>query len=115
MPSTGKRGPIPEGERSRLLWLQGEELQVDGIAHCFVTGIVRMEMIARVDVGQECVGMIGVPHRGFEVDETVDNAAGANPFVHGLADGFAFFGIVARAMIRRESAADHCYAVGVCS
>jgi len=34
---------------SWLLWLKGEELQVDGIAHGFVTGIVWMQVVAGVN------------------------------------------------------------------
>ncbi len=70
-------------------------------------------MVAGVNGGQECVRMIGISHRGFEVDEAVENAAGADPFVYGLADGFAVFGVVAGAVIRGEGAADDCDAVGV--
>ena len=57
-------------------------------------------MVAGVNGGQKCVRMIGISHRGFEVDEAVEDAAGANPFVYGPADGFAFFGVIAGAMIR---------------
>src|SRR3984885_7524194 len=85
--------------RSGLLWLQGEELQVDGVAHGFVTGIVGMEVVAWVVAGQEGVRVIRVADRGLEVDEAIQGTSGPNPVIYGLADRFPVFGVVAGAMI----------------
>src|SRR3984885_12214746 len=85
--------------RLGLLWFQGEELQVDGVAHGFVAGIVGMEVVAWVVAGQEGVGVIRVADRGLEVDEAIQGTAGPNPVIYGLADRFSVFGVVARAVI----------------
>ena len=97
----------------RLLWLYGEELQLDGVAHHFVACVVGMEMIARVVSGQEGVGMIWIPDRRLKVDDAIESAAGANPVIHGLANCFAVLGVVAGAMVRCQRAADDCYAMSV--
>src|SRR5271170_6863131 len=98
---------------SGLLWLQSEELQIDGIPHQLVTCIVGMEMIARIIGGQECVRMVRIPHRGLEVDDAVESAAGADPVVYRLTDRFPAFGVVARAMIRSERTPNDRDAMGV--
>jgi len=59
--------------------------------------------------------MVGISDCGFEVDKAVENAAGTNPFIYGLADGFTVFGVVAGAVIRGEGAADHGDAMPVCA
>src|ERR1700722_17599258 len=70
--------------RSGLLWLQAEELQIDGVAHGFVTGIVGMEVVAWVVAGQEGVGVIRIADRGLEIHEAVKGASGADPVIHSL-------------------------------
>ena len=52
-----------------------EQLQVDRVAHGAIAGVVRVEVVANVVVGANPGRMVGVAHRGVEIDHRVERAA----------------------------------------
>ena len=59
------------------------------MAHGFVSGGRRVQVIAAIEGRQQAVGVIGIANHCIEIDNTIEMAGDANPLIHGLAIGFA--------------------------
>jgi hypothetical protein len=66
-----------------------EEAERNCLAHCLVSGWRRMQMIAAVKSRQQTIGLRRILHDLVEIDEGIEVSGGADPFIHGLAVGFA--------------------------
>ena len=60
-------------------WL--EEIEVDGVGHRFVSGIVRMQVIARIVGGDELLRVAGIARHLVEIDDARRRPGGPNPLV----------------------------------
>src|SRR5882762_4927658 len=67
-----------------------KQLQIDGLAHRLVAGIVWMKVVAAVVGGGNRARMSRIRDDAVEVDEAVEGAARAYPVVHGQAFGLLF-------------------------
>jgi len=74
-----------------------------------------MEVVAAVVGGEELIGVLGVADYGVEIDDCIEVAGGADPFIHGLAVGFAERAgmIVAGAYVRSDGGAIDQQTVGM--
>ncbi len=95
------------------LGLAGEDAQVDGVGHGLIAGVVGVQVVAGVELGAVALGVLRIAGSGFEVHHSVVSAAGADPVVESLADGFPALARIAGALVGREGAADHADAMGV--
>ena len=66
-----------------------EEGQRNGLAHGFVAGGGRVEMISAIISGEETVGAGRIAHDYVKVDYRVEVAWGSDPLIYSLAVGFA--------------------------
>ena len=55
------------------------------MAHGFVSGGRRVQVIAAIEGGQQAVGIIGIANHCIEIDNTIEMADDANPLIHGSA------------------------------
>ena len=60
-----------------------EELQIDGVGHEFVAGVVGMQMIAAVGVGREVHWILRIARGGVQIDDRVEPASAADPLIDG--------------------------------
>ena len=66
-----------------------------------------MEPVALVEEGGvETVGLGGVGDEAVEIDDTVEDATGADPFIQGDAPGLMVRGVVAVALDGRDGGAE---------
>ena len=79
-----------------------EQGQVDGVRHRLVAGVGRVQPVAAVQVPPEPRRLLGVAHRGVEVDDPVVGAARADPRVESLPLGLARLRPVEGALERQE-------------
>src|SRR6185437_3573255 len=73
-----------------FLLLLTEERQVDRLGHGPIAGIVRMNMVAGVELRLEPGGMSGIARRRVKVDRPVECPARADPLIHLLANRLTF-------------------------
>src|SRR5918996_4811271 len=77
-PATLRRPAASSPELARpphpALRLYAEELQIDRIGHRLVALVLRVEVVARVEVGPDVLGVARVTRRGVEVDHTIESA-----------------------------------------
>ncbi len=109
----GSRFLLLVGDVVLFLFVGGEEFEVDAVGHGFHAGVGGVEVVAAVVGGEEGVGVGGVGGGVVEVDDAVEDFAGADEGVDGLAGGFAGGGHVAGAGVGGEGGADDLDAVGV--
>src|ERR1700745_21668 len=69
---------MPSGSRR-------QQLKINGVRHCLISGILRMEMIAGVERRLDVRGMVRIPRCCVEVNHAIERTAAANPFVDRLA------------------------------
>src|SRR4029077_10703786 len=70
-----------------------EHVQVDGVGHGLVSGVVGVQVITGVVGGVEPERVGGVAHHRVEVEGAVEGAASANPGIDRLADGLPRRGV----------------------
>src|SRR6059036_3341720 len=86
------------------LFLRFENRKFDGFGHRLVARVVRVEVIAGIELGAKLLWVIEIAGCGIEVDNGVESPAGTDPTVHSLANRVAFLAIVACAGVRCERA-----------
>ena len=91
----------------------GEEVEVDGVGHGLVAGVVGVEVVAGVEGLEEAVGLGGVAAGFVEVDDGVEGSAGEDEVVDGLAHGFALGAEVVGSGEGSEGGANDLDAAGV--
>ena len=101
-------GNTPEDRRKSM-----EQRQIDRRSHAFVTGVPGVEMVAGIGSGIEDRGIGGIARDLIEVDDAVEDAAGADPLIDGFAHLFAGWRGVVGADIRSEGSAEDFDAVGM--
>jgi hypothetical protein len=74
-----------------------EQIQVDRLAHRFVTCVARVQVIAGIVGGQHLFRIAGIARGFIEVDHAVIGVAGPDPFVQRLTLRFAGVGVISRA------------------
>src|SRR4029077_20772923 len=90
-----------------------EHVQVDGVGHGLVPGVVGVQVITGVVGGVEPERVGGVAYHRVEVDDAVEGAAGADPGVPRLADGLARWRVIAGALVRQQGRAEYPHVPGV--
>src|SRR5580700_10516990 len=80
----------PAGIQSfRFAWLK--QRQVDRVAHRQVTGVVRVQVVARIELRLELLRQRRIPRRQVEIDQTAVRPGRASPLVQRLPPGFPFW------------------------
>src|ERR1019366_5462104 len=93
--------------------LAGEDFQIEGIGHRLVAGVIGVQVIARIELRAEPLGIGGVACRRFEIDHRVERAGRADPRIQRRADLLAILASVASTLERCQSAADYLDAMRV--
>src|SRR5581483_2546279 len=88
-----------------------EERKVDSGPHHLIAGVARVEVVAGIDVGQEDGGLGGIAGDFVEVDDAIEDAAGADPLVVCFANLLAGIGGIPGADIRSQRGAEDLDAV----
>src|SRR5262249_30883312 len=86
--------------------LAEKEAEIHGVSHGGIAGVVRMEVIAAVEVGPEARRIRRIAHGRIEVDDAIECPAGANPRIDRLSLGLTGRVLVAGADERQERAAE---------
>lgn len=100
---------------SRLpgVFLFGEELQIDGIGHDFVAGVIGMEMVTAIGDWDESRGIVRIARGSVEINDGIEPAARANPLVDRLTSALGSGGRIGRAAEGKDRSPVDLYMVGV--
>src|ERR1700722_16757627 len=96
-----------------LTLLPAEDRKIDRIRHRLITRVVRVQVVAGVELRANFLRVARVARRRFEIHHRVERAAGSYPGIQRPADRFAILSGVSGAAIRRQRAADRLDAVRV--
>ena len=83
-----------------------EKAEVDGVSHGGVAGVFGVEVVSAVVWRCHREGMIGVAGGFVEVDGSVEDAAGENPGVDGLANLLSLVGGITGSLVRGEGGSE---------
>src|SRR5919106_3441594 len=97
-----RRSSGPGVRSAPALRLHPEQLQIDRVGHRLVARVLRVEVVARVEVGPDVLGIARVTRRGVEVDHTIESAARADPPIDRLPLRLLLLVVVAEQRIAAE-------------
>ncbi len=101
-----RRPPGSPGAEAQLV-------EVDGVGQHLLSGVVEVDVVARVVGGQDPGRIRGVADGGVEVDDRVEDRCGPQQPVHGLPGRLTGLGVAGEALVGRDGAADDLQPPGV--